>query len=110
MIVRLTVRLWPALVVAAVMAGAAPASAQLPSSGAKNFNAPGGVPNYFSNEAGAPPGSDGIIRPHGAPPPLAEEEVPERSKPVAARPRPTRQAAAKSKRRTTKVAAKSKRP
>lgn len=70
----MTMRLWPALVLAAAIVVAAPAVAQVPASGTKNFSVPGGVPNYFSNEAGAPLGSGGIVHPHTPQPSVAEEE------------------------------------
>jgi len=41
----------------------APAIAVEPPPGTKNFTVPSGVPNYFSNEVGAPHGSGGIVRP-----------------------------------------------
>jgi hypothetical protein len=64
-------RLWPALVLCTVLAG--PAFAE-PPGGTKNFVTPGAVPNYFSNEAGAPLGSGGIVHPHMPRPAVIEEE------------------------------------
>ena len=64
-------RLWPIL--AACLAVASAAAAE-PPAGTKNFAPPGGVPNYFSNEAGAPLGSGGIVRPHGSRPSIVGEE------------------------------------
>src|SRR5258708_1779207 len=54
------------LVIVATFA-AAPAIAVEPPPGTKNFTVPSGVPNYFSNEVGAPHGSGGIVRPAPAP-------------------------------------------
>src|SRR5258707_15311238 len=61
-----------ALVLALVATfAAAPAIAVEPPPGTKNFSVPSGVPNYFSNEVGAPHGSGGIVRPAPAPSAIA---------------------------------------
>jgi hypothetical protein len=46
----------------AVLLIGSPAFAIDPPAGTKNFAVPPGVPNYFSNEVGAAPGSGGIVR------------------------------------------------
>ena len=95
-------RFWQALVFAAV----ATAAAAQPI-GTKNFTAPTGVPNYFSNEAGAPLGSGGIVHPRM---PRVEivEEAPSRSRARVAsssRRDTGRHVSARDKRRNTKLAA-----
>ena len=87
---------------AGLAAVAAAAAAQT-----KNFSPPSGVPNYFSNEAGAPLGSGGIVHPHMPRSAVVEEQdqPPARSRvAAAAHHRPVRHASAKRKRHETKFA------
>jgi len=98
-------RLWPVLVVCMAVASAAAAE---PPAGTKNFAPPSGVPNYFSNEAGAPLGSGGIVRPHAPRPTIVDEDEDQRPQRVvaSARHRDTRHhVSARDKRRAAKLAA-----
>jgi type IV secretory pathway VirB10-like protein len=90
------------LLAAGLIALATAAAAQT-----KNFTAPGGVPNYFSNEAGAPLGSGGIVHPRMPRPEVVEEEAPRaRAKVVSSSRRDTRRhVSLRDKRRAAKVAA-----
>jgi len=90
------------LLAASLVAVATAAAAQT-----KNFVPPTGVPNYFSNEAGAPLGSGGIVHPH-----MPRSAVVEEQDQPAARSRvaaaahhgPVHHASAKRKRHETKLA------
>lgn len=108
------VRLFAVLTALALSASIAVAE---PPAGTKNFTAPSGVPNYFSNEAGAPMTQRGVIH-HVAPEPALTAEPARGSTRVAAAHRhrgrhhvasrhghrATKLAAAKGKHRATKVA------
>lgn len=105
------------LVVLALVVGAAAAAAAEPPAGTKNFSAPSGVPNYFSNEAGAPMGHGGIVHPFARGQSFAAESPRAPARMAArrhssrhhvasrGRHRATRLAAAKSRHRPAKVAA-----
>jgi hypothetical protein len=99
------VRFWAVLVLTAGLCAAVPALAQFPASGTRNFTPPGGVPNYFSNEAGAPLGSGGIV--HARPAPSAVAAAPSARVRVAsaAHHHGSRHAAAKRGRHATRLAA-----
>jgi hypothetical protein len=100
-------RLSGALILLAALLASAPAKAIDPPPGSKNFSVPRDVPNYFSNEAGAPPGSGGIVRPSGSRPAIVEAEPPRaRAKVATNKRRDTRRhASARDKRRAAKLAA-----
>jgi hypothetical protein len=100
-------RLSGALILLGAILASAPAKAIDPPAGSKNFAVPSGVPNYFSNEAGAPPGSGGIVRPSGRRPTIVEAEPPRaRAKVASSKRRDTRRhASARDKRRASKLAA-----
>lgn len=93
------------LVLAAGFIAIATAAAAQPV-GTKNFTAPSGVPNYFSNEAGAPLGSGGIVHPRMPRVEVVEEEAPRaRAKVASSSRRDTRHhASRRDKRRATKIA------
>jgi hypothetical protein len=94
------------LILAAGIVAFATAAAAQPV-GTKNFTAPGGVPNYFSNEAGAPLGSGGIVHPRMPRAEVVEEEAPRaRANVISSSRRDTRRhVSVRDKRRAAKVAA-----
>jgi hypothetical protein len=93
------------LILAAGIVAIATAAAAQPV-GTKNFTAPSGVPNYFSNEAGAPLGSGGIVHLRMPRAEVVEEEAPRaRAKVASSSRRDTRHhASRRDKHRATKLA------